>query len=83
MARRFEDGASKYERNNWMKGIPLSRFQDAITRHTLAAAEGQVDEDHLGAIMWNAACWQWTAAKILKGELPKALDDLAFKSCST
>jgi len=79
MGKRFEDGASKYGAGNWMKGIPLSRYQDAIMRHTLAAAEGQTDEDHIGAILWNAAAWAWTEEAISSGALPKELDDLLFK----
>jgi len=82
LAQRYEDGASKYGLGNWMKGIPLSRYQDAITRHTLAAAEGQADEDHLGAVLWNAASWAWTEEEIKDGRLPKELDDLPFKSKS-
>ena len=77
-ARRFEDGASKYGLHNWMKGIPLSRYQDAITRHTLAAAEGQADEDHLGAVLWNAAAWVWTQDEIEAGRLPASLDDRPY-----
>jgi hypothetical protein len=70
LALRFEDGASKYGVQNWMQGIPLSRYVDAIIRHTLAAAEGQDDEDHLGAVLWNAAAWIWTERQIVEGRLP-------------
>lgn len=80
LAKRFEDGAVKYSRNNWMKGIPLSRFQDAIQRHLLAAAEGKTDEDHLGAVLWNAAAWIWTEDEIAAGRLPAELDDLPYRS---
>jgi hypothetical protein len=78
LARRFEDGATKYGRDNWMKGIPLSRYVDAIYRHTMAAVEGQQDEDHIGAILWNAAAWAWTEEAILDGRLPSSLIDLAY-----
>lgn len=80
MAKRFEDGAKKYGPGNWMKGIPLSRYQDAITRHTLQAAEGDTTEDHLGAVLWNAAAWAWTEEQILNGSLPATLDDLPFRT---
>lgn len=79
LAKRFEDGAAKYRRGNWMRGIPLSRYQDAITRHTLAWAEGQTDEDHLGAVLWNAAAAMWTEKAIQAGQLPKELDDLPYR----
>lgn len=80
IARRFEDGALKYGRNNWQKGIPLSRYQDAIWRHTLAWAEGMTDEDHLGAVGWNMAAAAWTEQEIAAGRLPAALDDLPFRA---
>lgn len=78
LARRFEDGATKYGRDNWQKGIPLSRYHDAILRHTLSAAEGKTDEDHLGAVLWNAAAWVWTEDAISSGQLPAELDDRAY-----
>lgn len=78
MAKRFEDGSQKYSRNNWMKGIPLSRYVDAIIRHTMLASEGCDEEDHLGAILWNAAAWLWTEDQIRSGTLPAKLNDLPF-----
>lgn len=83
LARRFEDGATKYGRDNWQKGIPLSRYNDAILRHTLAAAEGQTDEDHLGAVLWNAAAWVWTEDAINSGRLPEELDDRTYTESRT
>ena len=79
LSRRFEDGATKYGRDNWLKGIPLSRYADAIIRHTLAAAEGQTDEDHLGAVLWNAAAWIETERRIQCQQLPQSLDDLPYR----
>ena len=79
LALRFEGGAIKYGRDNWKKGQPLSRYHDAIIRHTLAAAEGQDDEDHLGAVLWNAAAWIWTEDAIARGALPPGLDDRTYK----
>lgn len=78
IARRFEDGATKYGRDNWQKGIPLSRYVDSIMRHTLQAAEGDATEDHYGAILWNAACWMHTKNEIKAGRLPAELDDLPY-----
>ena len=79
LSRRFKDGATKYGRDNWLKGIPLSRYADAIIRHTLAAAEGQTDEDHLGAVLWNAAAWIETERRIQCQLLPDSLDDLPYR----
>lgn len=79
IARRFEDGAKKYSKNNWMKGIPLSHYYDSITRHTLAWAEGDTSEDHIGAILWNAAAMDWTEQEVIDGRLPAELDDLPYR----
>jgi hypothetical protein len=79
LAARFEQGAQKYARGNWRKGIPLSRYFDAITRHALAAAEGRTDEDHLAGVLFNAVAWLWTEDMINAGKLPAELDDLPFR----
>ena len=78
VARRFEDGAKKYSAHNWKKGIPLSRYIDAIERHKLQLWEGDTSEDHVGAIGWNAAAYQWTLEHTTSGLLPKSLDDRHF-----
>ena len=79
IAKRFEDGSVKYARGNWMKGIPLSSYQNSLQRHMLKAAQGHTDEDHFGAMLWNAACWLWTEREIEAGRLPRSLDDLPFR----
>ena len=79
MARRFEDGASKYGPDNWRKGIPLSRYCDAAYRHLMACRDGKTDEDHFGAVLWNMACWLETKRLIKIGKLPKELDDLGYE----
>jgi hypothetical protein len=76
IAKRFEDGAKKYGANNWRKGIPLSRFYDAIRRHLAAWALGKTDEDHLGAVGWNYAVAAWTEREIYDGRLPASLNDM-------
>jgi hypothetical protein len=63
-----------------MKGIPLSRYQDSLTRHILAWAEGDKSEDHVGAVLWNAAAMDWTEQQIAAGKLPAALDDLPYRA---
>lgn len=65
---------------NWMKGIPLSRYQDAMDRHLRKWAKGDTDEDHLGAIGWNMAAAAWTEDQIRQGLLPPQLDDLPFRT---
>ncbi len=76
VARRFEDGATKYGRNNWQQGIPLSRYVDSLYRHLWQFMEGDETEDHAGAIIWNAMCLTQTKKWIETGKLPKELNDL-------
>jgi hypothetical protein len=75
-SKRFEAGALKYGRNNWQKGIPLSRYVDALYRHLWAYMEGEDSEDHGGAIVWNAMCLVQTQEWIKQGKLSDELDDL-------
>lgn len=78
LAQLYEKGAEKYDRGNWRIGIPLSRYYDAIFRHCMKAGQGHTDEDHLAAVMWNAACWMWTQNEIAAGRRPKELNDLQY-----
>lgn len=82
LAKRFEDGARKYSKNNWMQGIPLSHYMDSLSRHLLQFAEGDTAEDHAGAIIWNACCMVWTDEEIKAGRLPSTLDDLPYRPCT-
>ena len=54
VAKRFEDGAHKYGRDNWKKGIPASRYVDSLYRHLWQLMEEDELEDHGGAVIWNA-----------------------------
>lgn len=76
LAQHFENGARKYTDDNWRKGIPLRRYLDSLMRHTFKFMAGMQDEDHLAAIMWNAACLLETQEMIKLGLLPKELDNL-------
>jgi hypothetical protein len=76
LAKRFEDGAEKYERDNWKQGIPLSRYVDSLYRHLWAFMEGDDTEDHLGAVIWNAVCLSETWDMISDGDLSLDLEDI-------
>lgn len=80
-SKRFEDGATKYGRDNWMKGIPLSRYIDSLYRHLWQFIEDDDKEDHAGAIIWNAMCLVQTDEWIKSGKLPKSLDDIRKREC--
>ena len=76
VAKRFEDGATKYGRDNWHKGIPLSRYIDSLYRHLWQLMEDDDKEDHGGAIVWNAMCLLQTKKWIEEGHLPQELNDI-------
>lgn len=76
LARLYEAGARKYGKDNWRKGIPLSRYLDSAFRHLLKLCAGWKDEDHAAAVLWNLCGFIWTAEQVKGGELPPELDDL-------
>jgi len=76
LARIYEDGAVKYDDNNWRKGQPLSRYEDSAKRHIEKWAAGIHDEDHLAQAAWNVFALMWTEAAIEAGILPKELADI-------
>jgi hypothetical protein len=47
-------GAEKYGTDNWRKGQPQSVVVGSIMRHLTKYRQGETDEDHLAAIIWNA-----------------------------
>lgn len=49
----YENGAEKYERWNFRKGIPVSSFIDSACRHLAKYQCGCDDEDHLAAAAFN------------------------------
>src|SRR5579864_627118 len=74
LAQHFENGARKYDDNNWRKGIPLNRYLDSAMRHLVKFMDGQDDEDHAIAAVWNLMCLVETQHMINNEELPKDLD---------
>ena len=55
LARRFEYGAKLHGANNWRLGIPNDSLYDSALRHLFQAMDGQCDEDHLAACLWNVS----------------------------
>lgn len=51
----YEQGADKYGERNWEKGISVKDCINRMIRHAIKAGNGWTDEDHLSAVMWNAA----------------------------
>lgn len=82
VARVYEDGAKKYGRDNWKKGIPISRFIDSALRHLHKYLDGLRDEPHLSQAAWNILGALWTAAMVQTGQLPKELNDVSEPAVS-
>lgn len=76
LAVHMQRGASKYGPDNWRKGMPLSRTLDSLLRHAHQYADGDRSEDHLAAVLFNAAVLLETERAIELGKLPKDLADL-------
>lgn len=63
LARHYENGCQKYGDRNWEKGIPAHSFADSALRHMFKYMDGQNDEDHLIAAIWNLCGLAWTEEK--------------------
>jgi len=78
LAKYFENGARKYNPNNWKLGQPLSRYMDSALRHTFKYLEGHIDEDHITAAVWNLMCLIETQELIEEKQLPEELNDIPY-----
>lgn len=56
----YKQGAEKYGEYNWQKGIPLHSYIDSGVRHFLKYTDGQTDERHDRAFVWNMFGAIWT-----------------------
>ena len=74
LAVHYEAGAKKYGDHNWQKGQPIHVLVDSMLRHAEKVKAGFEDEDHLAAVMWNAAAIIWTREQIRAGALPEELE---------
>jgi len=74
----FEEGAKKYDDNNWRKGLPLSCYVDSMSRHLAKWMIGWRDEPHLEQAAWNIMCLIETKCMIEEGLLPADLNDLPY-----
>ena len=69
LAKHYERGAERFGAYNWKQGIPCHSFVDSAMRHLLKYMDGQTDEDHLIAAIWNLCGLAWTEEK-----LPELMD---------
>ncbi|MBR5583141.1 MAG: hypothetical protein IKW21_01285 [Lachnospiraceae bacterium] len=56
----YRDGAKKYKPHNWKLGIPVSSYISSGVRHLLKDVDGQCDERHDRAFVWNMLGAIWT-----------------------
>lgn len=69
LSRHYENGAKKYERWNFRKGIPVSSFIDSACRHLAKYQCGCDDEDHLAAAAFNVL-----GAMLMENTMPDMQD---------
>ena len=63
LAKHYENGCLKYGERNWEKGIPAHSFADSAFRHLVNYLDGEKNEDHLLAAIWNLCGLAWTEEK--------------------
>ena len=77
LARRYELGALHFGDRNWEKGQPLSRLLSSMRRHSHQIGY-DYSEDHVGAVLWNAAAFTAMVERMRAGILSHDLDDIGF-----
>lgn len=82
VAKHYENGSHKYERDNWRKGIPASRCLASAFRHLFQWMMGDRGEDHLSAVVFNVFCiitWeQLGRADLLDAPLSASPKDVEY-----
>lgn len=64
-------GAVKYGRNNWQKANSaeeLERFQASALRHMYQWLDGEADEDHMAAVVFNLFAAEYVKRQMEKNE---------------
>ena len=69
LSRHYENGAKKYARWNFRRGIPVSSFIDSACRHLAKYQCGEDDEDHLSAAAFNIL-----GAMLMENTMPEMQD---------
>lgn len=63
VAKHFAEGAEKYKPNQW-KGLPIWTYVDSCVRHYVKWKDGQKDESHERAVVWNLICCIYTVTHL-------------------
>jgi len=69
-------GAQRYTERNWEAGMPFTRCMASLKRHVMRYQQGEREEDHLAAIMFNAMALIHYEEMIERGVLPAELNDM-------
>ena len=67
LAELYARGAVKYGDRNWQKANSaeeLARFRGSAERHFMQWKNGETDEDHAIAVVWNIYAALWLEAKL-------------------
>lgn len=59
LAAHYTKGAKVHGVDNWKKCKDLSTFKKSAYRHFIAILNGDTDEDHHSALVWNINCLKW------------------------
>lgn len=70
----MESGAESHGERNWQMGQDTYRYFDSAVRHLYNWIEGEREENHLSAALFNIGAIIWTEKQIKEGKLPKELD---------
>ena len=83
LSKHLENGAKKYGRWNYLRGIPVSSFIDSALRHLCEYLAGYDDEDHLGAAAFNVlGALQMEEAHPELVDIPTRIKSPAPHSCA-
>lgn len=75
VGKRYAAGARYYGAHNFEKGIPSSRGLASLQRHLEAWKAGHDDEDHLGALVFNAMLLIFNEERFKRGGDGEAMLD--------
>lgn len=76
LAKHYQNGAKIHPEDNWKLGLPMRRIYDSMNRHCIMYLAGDRSEDHLAAIMWNAAAMIHQEEMFERGRLDPSFMDL-------
>lgn len=71
----YSRGAKKYGDKNWEKGQPVSRILASLMRHVEAFRNGDIVENHMAAVVFNALAIMHHTDMVEKCKLPIGLLD--------